>query len=290
MKILILGAKGNLGSELARAFAAAGHEVDVTDREDLDVTDAGAIRARIASGGYGAVINAVAWNDVDGAEDAARQPLVTALNAVAPGVMAAAARDAGAVFVHYSTDYVFAGDKPQGYVEADEPDAVSFYGRSKAAGERAAIEAGARTYLVRSSKLFGPQGSSPAAKPSFVNVMVKLARTKPELSLVDEEIGMPTYTRDVAEATVRLLAESEKYPPGTYHFVNEGPGVTWFGFAEEFFGLLGITTPRKPVPMSAFPRPAKRPLHAALRNTRFPPLRSRIEALKAFFAEHPPAV
>jgi dTDP-4-dehydrorhamnose reductase len=285
MKVLILGAKGNLGSELVRAFSEAGHAVDGTDREELDVTDADAVRARIMDGGYGAVVNAVAWNDVDGAEDPAKQPLVTMLNATAPGVMATAARDAGAAFVHYSTDYVFDGTKREGYVETDEPTPISLYGASKAAGERATLAAAGRSYLVRTSKIFGPQGPSPAAKPSFVAVMVKLATTKPELSIVDEEVGMPTFTRDVAEATVRLLDGS--FAPGIYHFVNEGPGVTWYGFAEEFFGLLGITTPRKPVPMSAFPRPAKRPLFAALRNTKFPPLRPRIEALKAFLQEGP---
>jgi dTDP-4-dehydrorhamnose reductase len=113
--------------------------------------------------------------------------------------------------------------------------------------------------------------------------MVGLAKTKPSLSIVDEEVGMPTYTADLADATVRLV--TGEYAPGTYHLVNDGPGVTWFGFAEEFFGMLGIHTPRKPVPMSAFPRPARRPLHAALRNTRFPPLRTRSDALKAYFAE-----
>lgn len=283
MKVLILGAKGNLGSELVRAFAGAGHVVDGTDREELDVTDGAAVRARILGGGYGAVVNAVAWNDVDGAEDPAKQPLVTALNAEAPGVMAVASAEAGAAFVHYSTDYVFDGTKREGYVESDEPTPVSFYGASKAAGERTALAAGGRSYVVRTSKIFGPQGPSPAAKPSFVSVMVKLAATKPELSIVDEEIGMPSFTRDVAEATGRLLAGD--FAPGIYHFVNEGPGVTWYGFAEEFFRVLGITTPRKPVPLSAFPRPASRPLFAALRNTKFPKLRSRAEALAAFCAE-----
>ncbi len=288
MKVLILGAKGNLGSELVRAFTAAEHEVEGTDREELDVTDVEALHSRIVHGGYGAVVNAVAWNDVDGAEDVAKQPAVIALNAVAPGVMAAACAEAGAAFVHYSTDYVFDGTKPEGYVEADEPTPVSFYGVSKAAGERAALVAGGKVYVVRTSKIFGPQGPSPAAKPSFVSVMLRLAMEKSELSIVDEETGMPTFTCDIAEATVRLLVEG--FAPGIYHFVNEGPAVTWYGFAEEFFGLMGVTTPRKPVPMSAFPRPAKRPLFAPLRNTTFPPLRPRSEALAAFLLSFLPAV
>jgi len=283
MKVLILGAKGNLGQDLVRAFEAAGHQVDALDREQLDVTDAAAVRARISVGGYGAVVNSTAFNNVDAAEDPANADAVRSLNVDAPGVMAAAAMEGGAAFVHYSSDYVFEGEKPEGYAEDDEPNPVSAYGRSKLDGERAVAAAGGTWYVVRTSKLYGIPGTSAASKPSFVTVMTNLAKTKPELSIVDDEVGMPTYTADLAAATVRLVGETFK--PGIYHLVNEGPGVTWYGFAGEFFGLRGIATPRKPVPMSAFPRPARRPRFAALRNTKFPPLRPRIEALRAFFDE-----
>ena len=255
----------------------------VHDRETLDATDASAVRSAIAAGGYGVVVNSTAFNNVDAAEDPANADAVRALNVEAPGVMAEAAKAADAAFVHYSSDYVFEGEKPEGYAEDDEPNPVSAYGRSKLDGERAVSAAGGRWYVCRTSKLYGQPGSSKSSKPSFVAVMTNLAKTKPELSIVDEEVGMPTYTADLAEATVALVTGS--YEPGIYHLVNEGPGVTWYGFAGEFFGLQGIATPRKPVPMSAFPRPAKRPRFAALRNTKFPPLRTRIEALKAFFAE-----
>jgi dTDP-4-dehydrorhamnose reductase len=283
MKVLVLGAKGNLGQDLVRAFATAGHEVIGLDRENLDVTDAAAVRTAIASGGYGVVVNSTAFNNVDAAEDPANADIVRALNVEAPRVMAEAARDAGAAFVTYTSDYVFDGEKPEGYAEDDAPNPISAYGRSKLDGERAVAAAGGRWYVCRTSKLYGRPGSSKSSKPSFVTIMTNLAQTKPELSIVDEEVGMPSYTADVAEATVKLVADG--FAPGIYHLVNEGPGVTWYGFAGEFFGLQGITTPRKPVPMSAFPRPAKRPRFAALRNTKFPPLRPRIEALKAFFDE-----
>jgi dTDP-4-dehydrorhamnose reductase len=283
MKTLVIGARGNLGQDLVRVFRDAGHEVVGLDRQELDVADAGAVRSRIIDGGYDAVLNAVAWNNVDTAEDPANRDAVWALNETAPSVMAKAAEEAGAAFVHYSTDYVFSGDKPEGYVESDEPSAISAYGRSKADGERAVAEIGGRAYVCRLSKLFGRQGSSPSSKPSFVSIMTKLAATKPKLGIVDEEVGMPTYTLDIAQATERLIVGG--FAPGIYHLINEGPGVTWYGFAEEFFGILGVTTPRKPVPSSLFPKPARRPKFAALRNTKFPPLRPRVEALKAFFAE-----
>ncbi len=287
MKVLVVGAKGNLGQDLVRVFADAGFEVVAADREELDVTDHDAVAAKVAAGGFGAVVNAVAYNNVDGAEEPANWPVAWALNAVAPRTLAQAARDAGAAFVHCSTDYVFAGDRPEGYAEDDEPGPISRYGETKLAGERAVADVGGRWYVCRLSKIFGRPGSSAASKPSFVSVMTKLAKTKPELAIVDEEVGMPTYTRDVAEATLRLV--TEPFAPGVYHLVNEGPGVTWYGFAEEFFGILGVTVPRRPVSSAEFPKPAKRPKFAALRNTKFPKLRSRVDALKAYFREAPDA-
>ena len=285
MKILILGSQGNLGQDLVAVFSAAGHEVVGCDRDELDVTDQAAVRAMIGRG-FSAVINAVAYNNVDGAEDPANKPIAWKLNAEVPGELARAAREAGAAFVHYSTDYVFAGQKPEGYVESDTPDPISVYGESKFAGEQAVAAAGGKWYVCRLSKIFGKPGPSKLSKPSFVSVMVGLAKTKPELTIVDEEVGSPTYTRDVATATLRLLAE--QFPSGIYHLVNEGPGVTWYGFAEEFFQLLGIQTPRKPVSSAAFPKPARRPPFAALKNTKFPPLRTRLDALRAFFQDCPP--
>jgi len=147
-------------------------------------------------------------------------------------------RDSGAAFGHYSTDYVFAGDKPEGYKEDDTPALISVYDESKLAGEQAVASAGGRSYVCRLSKIFGRPGTSTIAKPSFVSAMVGFGQTKPSLTIDDEEVGSLTYTRDVAEATVRLL--TEQFPPGINHLVNEGPGVTWYGFAEEFFDLLGI--------------------------------------------------
>jgi len=285
MNVLILGSRGNLGQDLVSVFSEAGHEVVGCDRDELDVTDHAAVRTMIGRG-FSAVINAVAYNNVDGAEDPANRPVAWRLNAEVPGELARACREAGATLVHYSTDYVFAGDKPEGYAEDDAPAPISRYGESKLAGEQAVAAAGGQWYVCRLSKIFGRPGPSQLSKPSFVSVMVGLARTKPALTIVDEEVGCPTYTRDVATATLRLL--DGRYPPGIYHLVNEGPGVTWYGFAEEFFGLLGIRTPRTPVTSAAFPKPARRPPFAALRNTKFPPLRSRLDALRAFFLDCPP--
>jgi dTDP-4-dehydrorhamnose reductase len=287
MKVLIFGAKGNLGQDLVEVFRSAGYDVVALDREDLDVLDIRAVRERILAETPAAVINAVAMNDVDGAEDPAKRPFAFRLNAEVPGTMASAAKEAGSAFVHYSTDYVFEGTKPGGYAEDDEPKPISVYGQSKLDGERAVQAAGGRVYVCRLSKIFGRPGSSGLSKPSFVSIMVKLAGTKPELNIVDEEVGSPTYTKDIAAATLKLVGEN--FPPGVYHLVNEGPGVTWYGFAEEFFGLLGVKTPRHPVSSALFPKPAKRPKFARLLNTKFPPLRTRLQALRAFFSEELPS-
>ncbi|MBU1915547.1 dTDP-4-dehydrorhamnose reductase [Patescibacteria group bacterium] len=288
MKVLILGSRGNLGQDLVHEFESAGHEVVATDRETLDVADRVAVRAHILAGGYQAIINSVAWNDVDGAEDQTNRALVWELNSAVPGRLARLAKEIGAKFVHYSTDYVFAGTKPEGYIEDDSPNPISVYGESKLAGEVAVRAVAGQSFICRLSKLYGRPGSSAAAKPSFVSIMLKLAADKPALNIVDEEVGRPTYTKDVARASLKLLTDN--FDPGTYHLVNEGSGVTWYGFAQEFFTLLGVTTPNQPVSASAFPKPARRPAYGQLNNTKFPPLRLRLEALKSFFAEHPESV
>jgi len=288
MKLLILGGHGNLGQDLVRVFGAAGHDVESTDKATLDVTDREAVRAQVLGGNYDVIINAVAWNDVDGAEDQANRALVWELNAAVPGRLATLAKEVGARFVHYSTDYVFAGTKPEGYNEDDAPAPISAYGESKLAGEVAVRAVGGDYFICRLSKLFGQPGSSPAAKPSFVSIMLKLAAERPELKIVDEEVGLPTYTADVAAATLQMLTENAV--PGIYHLANDGPGVTWHEFAEEFFALLGVETPRQAVSSAEFPKPARRPAQAKLNNTKLPPLRARQAALRAFFADHPELV
>lgn len=277
MKILILGAKGNLGPQLVDVFKTAGHEVMAYDREQLDVLDFDAVTALVRDGGYHTIVNTVAWNDVDGAEDPAKRELCWKMNAELPGHLAKAAAAADATFVHYSTDYVFGEAGLPEYHEDATPCPQNEYGRSKAAGERAALAADGRIFVCRTTKLFGPTAQSEASKPGFAEIIVKAARTKPELAVVDEEWGRPTFTRDLAAATHRL-AQGD-FAPGIYHLVNSGPAITWFGFAREIFSLLGITTPMRAVTSDAFPRPAMRPASSVLHNTKFPPLPDRRDAL-----------
>ncbi|MDA0208215.1 MAG: dTDP-4-dehydrorhamnose reductase [bacterium] len=282
MKIFVAGAMGNLGSVLCPKLKAAGHEVIESDRNDLDLTDHKAVLARMRIERPDVIMNCAAYNAVDDAEADEGFKKAMAVNRDAVRSLAASAKLLDAIIVHFSTDYVFAGDKPEGYTEDDIPKPISRYGISKLAGEKAIRAMGVNHYIVRLSKIFGPAGRSEAAKESFVHLMLRLAASKPELSIVDEEVGSPTYTEDIADATIMLLEGDFAYR--NYHFVNEGPGVTWYQFAKEVFEKRNVQIPYHPVPSSAFPKPAARPKFAALKSTTFPLLRSRTDALDAFLA------
>lgn len=280
MKILVTGAKGALGQDVCELFQAQGHEVVAFDRDGLDITSRETVMAKVGELKPEVIINCAAYNAVDKVEDPANFPLAYAINASGPQFLAEAAKAVDAVLVTVSTDAVFPGTKVEGYVETDERQAICKYGETKVAGEELVERVGGKYYIARTARLFGRPASSTDAKESFASIMLRLAATKPELAIIDEEVGCPTYTADLAQAMYTLV--TEKYPYGIYHLVNSGPGVTWFAFAEEIFTLKNITTPRKPVPASDFPKPAARGKFTVLQNTKFPPLRSRLEALKAF--------
>jgi dTDP-4-dehydrorhamnose reductase len=280
MKVLVTGGKGALGQDVRDVFVAKGHDVTSLDREGLDITNRDQVMKVVGELKPELIVNCAAYNLLDKAEDPAVYPLVYAINATGPGNLAEAAQSIGATIVHVSTDCVFPGDKLEGYVETDQTGPISKYGESKVAGEELVAKAGGKYYIARTSRLFGRPATSADAKESFVMLMLRLAASKPELSIIDEEVGLPTYTPDLALAIHDLAAGGHPY--GIYHLVNSGEGVTWFAFAEEFFKLKNVTTPRKPVPASAFPKPAARPKFTVLKNTKFPPLRSRLEALKDF--------
>lgn len=280
MKLLVTGAKGMLGQDVLRVFSREGYDVVATDRETLDITNRDEVLARVRELAPTAIVNTAAYNLVDKVEDPAVYPLAYAVNAEGPRNLAEAARELGVPFVHYSTDYVFAGDKPEGYKEDDAVGPLSKYGETKAEGERLVMEMGGDAYVCRLSKLFGKPGIGEGSKVSFVALMLRLAAEKPELSIVDDEVGCPTYSPDLAQATFALLKRG--FDPGIYHLVNSGAPLTWYAFAEEIFAIAGVTTPRRPVPSSAFPRAARVPKFAALLNTKFLPLPNRQDALRDF--------
>lgn len=281
MRAYVVGASGNLGSVIVSVLSKQGWTISTGSASSFIENQAAA--RDLLSFQPDVVINAAAYNDVDGAENEEQHHRAIDFNVHLPGVLATLANDANASIVHFSSDYVFDGSRVDGYAESDEPRPLSMYGRTKRMGETAVLAACRRAYVCRVSKIFGPAGASPFAKPSFAATMLKLAQTHATLDVVDEEVGSPSFTVDIAEAIPKLL--SGAYPPGVYHLLNEGPGVTWYAFARELFEEAGVTIDVRPVPSSAFPKIAVRPKFAALRSTAFPLLRPRRQALKAFFDE-----
>jgi dTDP-4-dehydrorhamnose reductase len=276
-RVLVLGAKGTLGGQLMRLYPeAAGW-----DREDVDVLDACALRARLDGLGFLplAVVNCVAFNDVDGAEDRPEQAF--ALNAEFPGRLAQWTKEKGVPLVHYSTNYVFDGVRGE-YRESDAPAPLSAYGRSKWRGEQLVAEHGGQWYVVRTAVIFGPKGESELSKKSFVDIMLDLAAKRDAIEAVADEVNSVTYAPDLAAGTRALLEAAP--PAGIYHVTNRD-SASWCDFAREIYRITGKSTTVLPVPSTRFPRKAKRPARAVLLNTQLPPLRPWQDALADFLTQ-----
>lgn len=279
--VLILGAKGMLGCQLQKLLPGA----VAWDREDVDVTDSAALESRMAGldARPSAVINCVAFNDVDGAEQ--KQEAAFALNAEVPAQLARLTRALGIPLVHYSTNYVFDGVKGE-YLESDAPSPLSVYGASKRRGEELVAENGGDFYILRTAVIFGPKGTSDVSKRSFVELMLDLSARTASLKAVEDEVNSVTYAPDLALATQRILEQAPA--SGIYHVSNSG-SASWYGFAREIFRIAGRDVELTPVPSSHFPRPARRPGRAVLLNTKLPPVRPWTEALREFLAAQPVA-
>lgn len=257
MKVLITGAGGMLGRDVARAAESAGHEVVALDRAALDVTDAGAVERAVGEARPDTVVNCAAWTDVDGAE--AEEEAALALNGDAAGHVAAAAAAAGASVVLPSTDYVFdgsGGERP--YLESDPTGPLSAYGRTKLAGERAALDANERCFVVRTAWLFGRGGGN------FVETMLRLAGERGAVSVVDDQIGSPTYTPHLAEGLLALAAGDAH---GVHHMTARGH-CSWYQFARAVFATAGVRCTVAPVSSAEMARPAPRPAWSVLRSER----------------------
>jgi dTDP-4-dehydrorhamnose reductase len=252
---LIAGASGMLGTDLVAALASRGEAVTGLDRAGLDVTDAASVTDAITRHRPDVVVNCAAWTAVDDAEASEEEAL--AVNAGGAARLAAGCAAAGARMVQVSTDYVFAGDAGQPYAEDDVPAPRTAYGRTKLAGERAVLDRLPESgYVVRTAWLYGAHGGN------FVRTMIKLQDQRPAVDVVDDQHGQPTWTADVAGQIIALIHAAA--PPGVYHATSSGQ-TTWFGLAQEIFGLLGADPARvRPVPSSTLSRPAPRPAYSVL--------------------------
>jgi dTDP-4-dehydrorhamnose reductase len=283
VRVLITGAGGQLGLDLVDAFAD--HSVVALTRAQLDVTDEAAVARAVADTEPDLVVNAAAGTDVDGCEsdpDAAHR-----VNALAPWWLARACARTGATLVTFSTDYVFDGRAPvgpsgtqRGFVEGDPVAPLSAYGRSKAAGERLVRETLSAHHIVRTSWLSGARGRN------FVRTMLRLGAAGGPIRVVDDQVGSPTFTRDLA-AAVRRLAVSGRY--GTVHLANEGH-CSWFDLAAAVFEDAGLDVDLGPQSSAAVARPAPRPPWSVLdsthaRLTGVGPLPSWRDGLRALIGE-----
>jgi dTDP-4-dehydrorhamnose reductase len=252
MKIAVLGAHGMLGSDVMKAAENAEHDVRGFSHTELDITDRASISRRLRLERPDAVINCAAWTDVDGAEDDPEEALL--VNGIAAGHVAEAAAEVGAKIVYLSSDYVFDGKKGSDYVETDETNPISVYGNTKLAGEIATIQANRRSYIVRSSWLFGINGAN------FVDTMIRLGESQGQVLVVHDQVGSPTYTWHLAHGVVRLL-DSDAF--GVHHMAAAGH-CSWYEFAIEIFGLSGMEVATMAATTEMLGRKAPRPPYSAL--------------------------
>jgi dTDP-4-dehydrorhamnose reductase len=256
-RYVIIGAAGQLGSDLVRGFDGAGALVPLTHR-DIDILDAGRTEATLAALRPTHVINTAAWNLVDRAEDEPQAAF--ALNGDAVGTLAATCERVGAAFVHFSTDYVFDGGKRTPYAEDDAPNPLSAYGESKLAGERLASDRCGRTVLIRVAALFGIARSAGKGGTNFVETILRAAAAGRPLRVVADQTTAPSYTRHAAGAVWHIVRAAR---PGIYHVSGSGE-TSWYEFAREILRREGIAADVTAVTAQEFGARAKRPAYSVL--------------------------
>lgn len=312
-KVLVLGSKGMLGQELVRVFSEdKNFKVVSWDKDDINIINKKELHKKISKLKPELILNAAAYNAVDKCEEDKKEfELAKKINGVAPGYLAEIAKKIDAIFVHYSTDYVFGKEMPTigepegctgscgscglhqdfepeiGFDEEAVPAPVNKYGESKLLGEQEVQKKGEKYYIIRLSKLFGKSALSKDAKKSFFDVMLRLGKNNPSadgVKAVDEETSCFTYAPDLAKKTKEIIEAEKDF--GIYHIVNSD-ACTWFEAIEELYAQDGLKTKVNPVSGDEFSRPAERPYFSVLLNTKLNPLRSYKEALVEYLkTEH----
>lgn len=264
LRVLITGRDGQVGAELVRSMSALG-PVTAVNRAEMDLTSDEAIRHAVQRVRPHLIVNAAAYTAVDKAES--EPDLARRINVDAVATLAREANSTGAAIIHYSTDYVFDGKKSAPYVETDETTPLSVYGQTKLAGEQALANSGIRYLVLRTSWVYGARGKN------FLLTILKLAGEKPELRIVNDQIGAPTWCRDIAEATAAIaknwLAGGTNHGTGIYHLTAAGE-TSWYGFANEAIRLRSLADPARafarllPILTAEYPTAAMRPKNSRL--------------------------
>lgn len=254
--ILVLGASGQLGQELQVAAEGSAQHYTFTSRSELDVTDQLAIQHFVQDHHIDTIINCSAYTAVDRAEDEPEE--ADRINHQAVAALAALAKAQGLYLIHISTDYVFAGDSHRPITEEETPRPQSVYGRTKLLGEEAIRRAGCRALILRTSWLYSTYGAN------FLKTMCRLMQERQELSIVFDQIGTPTYARDLARFIVSYLEQDKgTRQEGTYHFSDEGV-ASWYDFAEAIRHRMGYSCQLHPIRSEQFPTKATRPSYSVL--------------------------
>lgn len=268
MKILLLGKNGQVGSELRSTLASLG-ELTAWDRSELDLSNPDSIREKIRVLRPNIIVNAVAYTAVDKAES--ESDLAMAVNGTAPGILAEEAARLDALLVHYSTDYVFDGSKSSPYTEQDATNPLNVYGRSKLAGEQAICAQASRFLIFRTTWVYDAHGKN------FLSTIKRAGTQRSELTIVDDQIGAPTWSREIAKATMQIIEHylertNQKQCNGIYHLTAQGQ-TSWFGFAQTaaeqgLFADLDHPPALRAIPSKEYPTPAKRPMYSVLSNAK----------------------
>lgn len=258
--ILVTGSNGQLGSELREIGFSALDEVFFTDVAELDITDYGAVERFVKEHDIDTIINCAAYTAVDKAED--EPELAARINTEAVANLAKAAANADCMLIHISTDYVFDGTASSPYTEKDKPCPVSVYGKTKLAGEKAILTSGCFHIIIRTAWLYSSYGHN------FVKTILRLADERPEINVVADQVGTPTYAADLAQAIVDIMASEERIEhEGIYHFSNEGI-CSWYDFATEIVRLGGKDCKVNPVTTAEYPTKTRRPAYSVLDKTK----------------------
>ncbi|WP_295619168.1 dTDP-4-dehydrorhamnose reductase [Chamaesiphon sp. GL140_3_metabinner_50] len=267
-EILILGKQGQIAWELQVTLATLGN-ITVLGSQELDLADPDAIATKIRQLKPDLIVNAAAYTAVDKAEQ--EPELCQAINATAPGILAELARESQALLVHYSTEYVFNGQKTSPYLETDLPQPLGVYGASKLAGERAIMQADCQHLILRTTWVYGNRGKN------FLLTILRLAAERAELKIVADQVGAPTWSRSIAEATAQILAQCnpEREVRGIYNLSAAGK-TSWHGFASQIVNLYRLAYPDRhlavenilAIPASDYPTPAQRPAYSVLDNSK----------------------
>ena len=255
MKILVTGANGQLGTELKKILEATMPSVAIyTDVDELDLTNAKAVESFVVNNDISHIVNCAAYTAVDRAEE--EKSLCAQINRDAVKNLALAADANGAKVIHISTDYVFDGTNHRPYRESDKVNPISQYGTTKRKGETVLLALSPEAIIIRTAWLYSAHGNN------FVKTMLRLAEKNDEIKVVCDQIGTPTYARDLAAAIVTVL-RSHQWIPGIYHFTDEG-AASWYDFAKAIFRLAGKQVKVKPILTEDYPTPASRPAYSIL--------------------------